>query len=320
MAHIGRLEGYWVGKETTRGTAVAPSLWFQHTEAEFDDSFENIQDESALWVLMTTSESERTKQFAAGSLTWVLAAKQYWYFLLSLLGSVTTEDFLWVKKHTFSQALTNSKPSLTISKKTPISAKQYALAMVSALGISAKVGEAVIAKIELKAKMWATGSLTKAYTEDYKFYAKHIEILLDDVGGDFSWASAECFESIELNITQELLDSQCFASGVDLWDIYNGAASIDGSIMKISQNETYKNYAKNGTKKAMRITIKDTSKTIGTTNPMIQIDIAKVSFEEYENDGGLNDIMRENITIKAHYERETGKDIDIILVNDQTSY
>ena len=53
--------------------------------------------------------------------------------------------------------------------------------MVSALGISASVGEAVIAKIEMRAKAGATASLTKAYTEDFKFYAKHIEILLDDV-------------------------------------------------------------------------------------------------------------------------------------------
>jgi hypothetical protein len=36
----------------------------QQTEANFEDMTENVQDESSLGVLMNTSESERTKQFA----------------------------------------------------------------------------------------------------------------------------------------------------------------------------------------------------------------------------------------------------------------
>lgn len=48
MVHTGRLEGYGIGKETTRGTAVAPSVWLQHTEAIVDDKFEKVADESSV--------------------------------------------------------------------------------------------------------------------------------------------------------------------------------------------------------------------------------------------------------------------------------
>ena len=75
----------------------------------------------------------------------------------------------------------NSKPSLTISKKTPQNAESFANAMVSSLGISASVGEAVMMKAALRAKAGETATLTKAYSQDKKFYAKHVEILEDEV-------------------------------------------------------------------------------------------------------------------------------------------
>ena len=92
MTHIWRLEGYGIAKESTRGTAVDPSIWVQQTEANFEWAVENVQDESALWVLMTTSESERVKQYAEWEIGGILAVKSVWYFLLSLIGRVSSAE------------------------------------------------------------------------------------------------------------------------------------------------------------------------------------------------------------------------------------
>ena len=42
MAHIGRLEWYWIAAETTRGTAVDPAVWIDHSEADLENNQENV--------------------------------------------------------------------------------------------------------------------------------------------------------------------------------------------------------------------------------------------------------------------------------------
>lgn len=322
MTHIWRLEWYWIGKESTRGTAVDPSVWVEQTDANFEDTVENVQDESALGVLMTTSESERTKQFAEWELEWILAITSVWYLFLSLLWSVSSAAAsTWAYQHDFSMNNTNSKQSLTISKKTPIAWERFALAMISALGISASVGEAVMMKAALRAKVGATATLTKAYTIDNKLYAKHVTIKLADTVAWLDAADALCIENVELNLTQELEDGFCFTSWVDLWDLFNKGFSIDWTFTKLKQDTTFQDYVKNGTVKAMRIQIIDTDTTIwASDNPTVTIDIAKVTFDDHESDWGLNDIMRENVTFKWHYDLANASDIDIVVINEQATY
>ena len=322
MTHIWRLEWYWIGKESTRGTAVDPSVWVEQTEANFEDNVENIQDESALGVLMTTSESERTKQYAEWEIGGILAITSVWYFLLNLLWSVSSAAAsAWAYQHDFSMNNTNSKQSLTISKKTPIGGERFALAMVSSFGLAANVGEAVIMKAWLRAKAWASASLTKTYAVDNKLYAKHVTMKLADTVAWLDAADALCIENFELNLTQELEDGFCFTSWVDLWDIFNKGFAIDWTFGKTKQDDTFKQYVMDWTVKAMRIQIIDTTTTIGASdNPTVTIDIAKVTFDDHESDGGLNDIMRENVTFKWHYDLANASDIDIVVINEQSSY
>jgi hypothetical protein len=48
--------------------------------------------------------------------------------------------------------------------------------------------------------------------------------------------------------------------------------------------------------------------------------LARVSFEEAPEDGGLNDIIRESVTIKGHYDLANTADIDITVINETASY
>ena len=51
---------------------------------------------------------------------------------------------------------TNSKQSFTVTKNTPLGTKQFALGMLSALNITANVGEAVMIGANIKAKAGVT--------------------------------------------------------------------------------------------------------------------------------------------------------------------
>lgn len=73
----------------------------------------------------------------------------------------------------------------------------------------------------IKSKASVSGSATKAYAVDNKLYAKHLTVKLADTIAGLDEASGNCFETIELALTQELEDEFCFNSGVDLGDIFN---------------------------------------------------------------------------------------------------
>lgn len=321
--HIGRLEGYGVGKETTRGTAIAPVTWVHQTEANFENTIESVMDESALGVLMTTSESVKTKQFAEGTIAGIATDTSIGYFLLSLLGNPTSAETsgTGAYEHTFTMDNTNSKPSITISKSTPIEDLAFANAMVSALNITGNVGEAVNMSAELRAKASESATLSKSYAEQNKFYVKNATIKFADTVAGLDSADGECMDTFDIALTQELEDSFCLTSWVDLGDIYNKGFSIDGNFWKKKTSNTLESWVNNKTQKAMRIEFIDTSKTIGVEdNPTVQINLSKVTFEDHSSDGWLDDIMMENVNFKAHYDLSTSSDIEVKLINELSTY
>ena len=323
MTHIWRLEWYGVGKESARWTSVAPAIWIHHDEADFEDTIEKVIDESSLWKLMVSSASNKTKQYANWEIGGIMPSTSIGFFFLSLLWTVASAETAgtWAYEHDFSMNNVNNKQSLTISKETPIQGLSFALAMVEALTVSANVGEAVKMKAWLRAKAWAVATLTKNYVEDNKFYAHMINIKLADTVAGLDGASALCIENIELSLTQELEDGFCFESGVDLGDIYNKGFAIDGTFGNIRQNITFDNYVKDETYKAMRIEMIDTSKTIWVSdNPTVQIDLARVSFEDHDEESGINDVVRETTTFKGHYDLANNLDINIKVINELSAY
>lgn len=324
MAYIGRMEGYWIGKESTRGTAVSPDLWIPHTEASFQDKIETQADESSIGVLLNSTELEKTKQYSEGEIKGMLATNGVGYLLLAILGQVTSNGTVWgggAFEHDFSMSETNSKPSFTITKKTPLGTKQFALGMLSALNITANVGEAVMVGANVMAKAGEDTTATKAYAVDNKLYAKHLRVKIGDTIADLDSASGSCFETIELALTQELEDEFCFNSGSDLGDIFNKSFGITGSISRIKSDLNFETYAKDSVYKAMRIEIIDTNVTIGTSdNPTVRIDLARVSFEMPEDDNGLDEVVRESIAFTGHYDVANSKDIDVKVINTITSY
>lgn len=323
MTHIWRLEGYGVAVESTRGTAVAPSDWIQQTEANFENNVESVMDESALGVLMTTSESVKTKQYSEGSITGITNDTIIGYYLLSALWSVASSETVWTGayEHTFTMNNTNSKPSLTISKSTPIEDQAFALAMVSAINISGNVWEQMILAADLRAKASTSATLTKNYEKQNKFYVKNATIKFADTVDGLDAADGQCIDSFDIALTQELEDGFCLSSGVDLSDIFNKWFSIDGNISKKKINNTLEGYVNDKTVKAMRIELLDDSVTIGVSdNPTVIIDLSKVTFEDHSTDGGLDDIMMENVNFKAHYDIENQSDIEVKVINTKTSY
>ena len=326
MTHIWRLEWFGIGKETTRGTAVAPAFWIPHTEASFQNRKEEVIDESSFWTWLNSANSEKTKEYADGNIKWILASNWCWYLFEAILGSGVSAATTWwggAYQHDFTLTDTNTKPSFTIVKKTPLDTKAYTLGMLSSLTMSANVGEAVFLDVNIMAKVGVNTTATKAYAVDNKLYAKHLKVkIADDIAG-LDWASGSCFENIELSLTQDLENEFCFNSGVGIGDIFNKAFWATGTIGRIKQDNTFEWFALSDptTYKAMRIEIIDTGVTIGTSdNPSVIIDLARVSFGIPEDDAGLDEIVRETIPFTVHQDIANWENIDIKVINTLSAY
>lgn len=323
MTHSGKLEWFWIALEDTRWVAKAPSLWLKQIEANFQDSYENSVDESAVWNIINSVWSERTKEMAEWEISVILSANSIWYFLTNIIWTPTSVEtvWTWAYQHSFANEDVNTKRSLTFSKKTPLTAKQYALWMLASLWISTKVWESIIAKFNAKSKAWADWTLTKAFAMDSKFYAKHLKVYVADTLAWLDWASATCLESFEFNFLQTLEDDYCIWNGVELNDLFNTDLQTEISVERKKKDSTFEDRAKSLDYKAMRVEIIDTTKTIWVSdNPTIRIDIARHTIEEYESSWALNEIVKESFKVKAHYDEENDKYIDIDLINEVSSY
>ena len=85
MVYIGRLSAIWLGKEATRWTAVAPSVWIAKESGVLNPSIESVTDESWYGVIDGVYNSFTTKN--SSNLTIQGVAKDYsmWFFLLGAL-------------------------------------------------------------------------------------------------------------------------------------------------------------------------------------------------------------------------------------------
>lgn len=89
MVYIGRLSAIWLGKETTRWTAVAPSVWIAKESGVLNPTTESVNDESWYGVIDGIYNSFTTKN--SSNLTIQGVAKDYsmWFFLLGALWKYT---------------------------------------------------------------------------------------------------------------------------------------------------------------------------------------------------------------------------------------
>jgi hypothetical protein len=124
-----------------------------------------------------------------------------------------------------------------------------------------------------------------------------------------------------LKIEQNIEDDDVLGS-VAPGDFLNKQFTITGTLEALWQNETdYKQAALATTAKAMRIDLKNTDVTIGTSaNPEIRIDLAKVIFKEITRPVKTNDLVRQTLSFKAVYSITDTLMVSALVTNLVTSY
>lgn len=321
--YIGRRISVGIGKESTRGTAVSADYWLPWTALSVEGKVETAMNESAQGTIYANQNSALIKEWAEGSVDALIGDKSIallFYSLLGTLASVEKGGDAGVYDHTITLAETAQHQSLTLNIDEANGDKQYPLCVVSKLSIGFETGKILDCSVDLMAKKGSTAALTPAAVSENLFKPQDFTFKIAANLAGLSGASATVLRSLNIEF-DAAHESDDVLGSTSPNDFLNKQFSIKGDFEMVYNATTEEDYVLNGTQKALRITVANTGTTIGaSSNPTLQIDLAKVVFTEKDRKRDLNGIVTIKISFEALYSVSDSKFGSVVVTNLATSY
>lgn len=321
---IGRLNSLGIGKESTRGTAVSPTTWYPMMDLDYEDRTKNVINETSLGRIEGSDDEIVVTKYGEVTMQSKVKDSSIGYLLLSILGSVTSQaksaPNASVYDHTFTVGNTTQHQSLTLALKGPNDDRAVPNAVVDTLSFTAERNSYVMFDAHALGKVSASASNTASFSTENDFSSKDVTFRMEDTQADLDGGTDISIRNLSVDIAANAeLDEVLGSTDVD--DVVNRSFAITGSVTLIHTDNTYDDLALAGTKKAIRMHLKNTSVTIGSDqNPGLIIDLHKCVISNRQKSTGLNDIMEESFDFTAHYDLSDGAMVTAVLTNETTSY
>lgn len=319
--YSGRLVKVGIGKESSRGAGVAPAVWVPFTSFSADDKAVQARAESGVGELIDVNESLVTTLHAEGDLEGEVRDESIGYILYNLLGTLNTTGSD-PYTHAFSLNNTNSPNSLALVVADPNTTEMYRLCMVDSLEMSAELDELIKMTASFKAKTAVSSSATASYTAENKFSKKHLSVKVAANLAGLSAATALSLKSLTYTISKNVVADDVLGT-VEPEDFLATQLMIEGEITLNYEDETWKNYMLNGTKRAMEIKLQNTDVDLGgSVNPSLTIQMPNVEFYDWEPNYALDEIVSQSLSFKALADLSGGNEAisTCTLVNGKASY
>lgn len=320
--YIGRKVSIGFGKETVRGTAVAPTYWVPHAELTLDEKVTQAIDGSAVSVIEDASDAKVVERMTEGNARVHVGANSIGLLLLAGMGAVSTDDdtpAVGANTHTFSVLQSAQHPALTIAEVNPDENLAYPLGMVDTMEFSMALQEYASVNIAMRAKKGATATNTVAVTSETKFIPQNITFrLASDLAG-LGAASPLCMKAINFTLTKNVEDDRCFGS-VDASDILNKQFTVEGTFEALYEGNAYKTLVTGDTAQALRIAFVSGEEVVAGVPFSLTFDFARVKLSEIARNIANDDLVRQTLTFKAFYSLADAKSVEARLVNAVASY
>lgn len=317
-----------IARETVRGTPEDPSTFIPaRVPAGIRQIVDKVQIRETKGTGMVSQGSAMVMKRSEGDLEFNVRNQTIGFFLLSLLGKVTTSAAGAAYSHLFEILTGNPQyPTLTLAlAQLGQQDYEYKKAICTALEIRTPVDDLVNAT----ASFVGVGEATHAdYTVAFPstdYYFRHYDVTIKiatDVAG-LSGASALSVKEFNIKIANngrvnqnvgELTPGDVLALMLEV----NGSLSIDYS------GETYHDIYAAEAYRAMSITLARTDIDIdsggGTVNPTLEIVLPKVSFTNLTPDRPIDDIVTDGIDFMAHHDDTLGYGIRVTAKNNLANY
>lgn len=303
--------------ESSRGTAIAPTIWVPWAEMSFFDRVETAREEQGQGVVADSDSNYVVMRSGEGEIQAQLYDKALGQILIGMIGSVPVTTGGNPYTHTFTLTQVNQLKSLSIYWKDPDRSVIFPLGTVNTLQMSVEPNGMV---------QWTIGFMSKgsddftSQTASYtslgsKFLHQHLAFKLASTVAGIAASTAISLKALELNINRNASFDPVMGT-VEPEDILAQQLSVEGSITLNKEDDTYRNYMLNGTYRAMEI------KLNGGASSTLTLQFPRVDFTEWEPDNTLNEIAKQTINFKANYDQANALDIisTCTLINAQVSY
>ncbi len=309
-----------IGKETTRGTAAAPTVWLP---SRTPSGIRTVQDKTLIRETRASgsmsSGSEITSKRAEGDLEFNVRSSSIGHILLSLLGQVATTGSAGAFIHTFTPIVNAQHPTLTLALAQPFfQAYQYPGAQVSSLEIRTPISDLVNATASFVARNEnPVGAYTVATASDDYYFRQHdVRIKFASTASGLDAATPIDAKDFSLRINTNAKPDMVIGS-LAAKEVLAGLREIGGSLKLNYENTNYYNTFLGGGYQAMRL---EMTRSDIAGSPRLQIDLPKVSFEDVTPDRPLDGIVTQDVNFAAHYDEAAARDIVARLYNATALY
>lgn len=322
---IGRLSSIGLGKESTPGTAVAPSYWIPVRSVDFDDKVGMIDNDSAMGRIEELNDSEINQLWADGTYEGKIYLDSVGLELVGLFGQSPTSvqrTTTGVYDHTFALLNNNSHKSLTVGYKDGNQDLRYPYAMVDGWKFEAALDDYVKRTMTLMSKKSATASNTVSHTDEIEFIPDMISVYIEDEQGDLDGGTPIKVTNVQFEVKKNV-EANYVLGSKEPDSLNNKQFSVEGSFEAYFESTTQRDYVFTKTQKAMRINMIDEDTIIGSSgshNPQLYFDFFKAKFSEFSRGWDANDILKYTINFKAVYSIADTALIAARLTNAVASY
>lgn len=322
-AFIGRRESIGVGKETTSGTAVAPTNWQRHLKLALDPKTTVAQNTSAMGRVEDINDSAVTEEWYEGSINGKVTDLTIGLFLLNMFGSCTAAvhpSETAVYDNTFSTLQSNTPPTLTFVRANQNATRRHAMGTQSDFELDIKTGGWAEFTSSVMAKVGVTSSDTAAFATENEFTSKHVTVKLANDTTGLNAATALQLKSLKLKIARKADRFTPFGS-IDptAWD--NQAWGVTGELVLRYTDTTLETLGLVNTRQAMSIALVNTDVTVGTaSNPSLTFTAPKVRLDPIKLDDNLDQVLNQTIAFTAELDSTAGYMLQAVLTNTQNGY
>lgn len=321
---LGRRESIGFGKESTPGTAVAPTQWQRQLKLTLDQKTTQAQNKSAMGRVEDINDSAVTEEWAEGSINGKVTDIEHGLFLLNIFGTVTTalhSSETIVYDNTFTVNQTTLPPTLTAARTSPVVSRRYALCTLTDYELDITMGDWAQFTASLLAKTGASSSETVSLnTSSNEFTSKHATVKIASATGGLSAATALQLKSLKLKITRKADRFTPFGT-IDPTAFDLNSFGVTGELVLRYTDTTLEALALANTRQAMSIALVNTDVTIGSaTNPSLTFTMPKVRLTPITLDNNLDQPLSQTVAFTAELDTTAGNMIQAVLTNITNGY
>lgn len=237
--YSGDLVEIGIGRETTRGTAVAPTYGLKWSELSMVDMTMMALDESRSGVIEDSRGSHVVGTYAEGEISGPVRDQSIGLLLYSLFGTLASAVVeTTAYEHTINVQEGNQHQSLTIHKKEPNGGFDHALCVVNSMEISAEVDDIIRYTASVRGKSRSSQTRTVSYTTENIFRPQDGSFKIAANQAALDAASAINIRSAKLSINSNVEDDRSLGATAQT-DLVNRNFSVELEVEIVVSDNTY---------------------------------------------------------------------------------